>query len=80
MYDAKGYAGDEGVIMHTISIPLATLPEKCAWGANHIRLFCGAFTATPNADIPDEWYQGTLCLCGHLLDDEHRQFGNILPC
>ncbi len=41
-------------------LPLSTLPEKCAWSANGVRIYCGAFASTPHAQIPDEWYQGAL--------------------
>ncbi len=60
LYDAKGFAQDEGGVTHTAPLQLATLPEKCAWSANGVRAFCGAFASTPRAKIPDEWYQGAL--------------------
>ena len=60
LYDQKGFAQDEGEISHTASLQLATLPEKCVWSGNRIRAYCGAFASTPNAQIPDEWYQGAL--------------------
>ena len=60
MYDKKGFAGDEAGVTHTAPLQLATLPEKCAWSANSIRLYCGAFSSTPRAQIPDDWYQGAL--------------------
>ena len=60
VYDKKGFVQDEGLIIHNTSLQLATLPEKCAWSGNHIRIYCGAFASTPHAHIPDDWYQGTL--------------------
>lgn len=59
LYDKAGFGSEEGVIEHEAVIPLATLPEKCAWSLN-MRLYCGAFSTTPRAQIPDEWYQGVL--------------------
>jgi hypothetical protein len=60
LYDKKGMSSEEGVTIHTAPIPLATLPEKCVWSKNAILLYCGAFTSTPRASIPDDWYQGAL--------------------
>ena len=60
VYDKKGYAGDEGLVFQTMPLPIATLPEKCVWSQNRVRIFCAAFSATPKAELPDEWYQGTL--------------------
>lgn len=60
LYDKKGFAGDEAGVTHTAPLQLATLPEKCAWSANSVRLYCGAFASTPRAQIPDDWYQGAL--------------------
>lgn len=59
LYDKGGFGSEEGVVEHEAVVPLATLPEKCAWSLN-MRLYCGAFSTTPRAQIPDEWYQGTL--------------------
>jgi hypothetical protein len=60
MYDAKGFALDQGETTHTAQLQLVTLPEKCAWSHNNVRIYCGAFTSTPHAQIPDDWYQGVL--------------------
>lgn len=60
LYDKKGMSSEEGVTIHEAPIPLATLPEKCVWSKNSIHLYCGAFTSTPHAQIPDDWYQGIL--------------------
>ena len=60
LYDKIGFTQDEGEITHTAPIQLATLPEKCAWAHNHTRVYCGAFSSSPQAMIPDDWYQGTL--------------------
>lgn len=59
-YDKKGFGAEGGGTAHETSIPLATLPEKCVWSKNTIHLYCGAFTSTPRAQIPDDWYQGAL--------------------
>jgi hypothetical protein len=60
LYDKVGFGSEEGVIAHEAAIPLATLPEKCAWSTQGMRIYCGAFSTTPRAQIPDEWYQGVL--------------------
>lgn len=60
LYDAKGFLSDDGETVHTQPLQLSTLPEKCVWSGNHIRLFCAAFSAPPKAEIPDDWYQGAL--------------------
>src|SRR3989338_2000575 len=57
-YNSKGFAGDEGTVFHEQSLPLATLPEKCAWLKDGVRVLCGAFITTPRG-IPDLWYQGS---------------------
>jgi hypothetical protein len=59
-YDKQGVSAEEGVVSHESPIPLATLPEKCVWSKNTTLLYCGAFTSTPRAQIPDDWYQGVL--------------------
>lgn len=60
IYGVKGLDSEEGVVTHEAPIPLATLPEKCVWSKNTVNLYCGAFTSTPRAQIPDDWYQGVL--------------------
>ncbi len=59
-YDEEGFVFDEGFVNHTPSLQLATLPEKCVWAKNNVRIFCGAFASTPRASIPDDWYRGVL--------------------
>ncbi len=60
LYDKSGFSSEEGVITHEAAVPLATLPEKCAWSIQGMRIYCGSFSTTPRAQIPDEWYQGVL--------------------
>ena len=61
VYNPKGFVLDEGFITHEQPLQITTLPEKCAWRKDGIRIFCGAFNATQKtAPIPDAWYQGTL--------------------
>ena len=61
LYDKKGYTQDEGGgVTHTAQLFLPTLPEKCVWSGNNVRIYCGAFVSTPRAQIPDDWYQGAL--------------------
>lgn len=60
VYSKLGFAGDEGAVFYEKTIPLATLPEKCAWLPDGIRLICGSFVNTPSGLIPDLWYQGRM--------------------
>ena len=41
----------------TLPLPLATLPEKCAWTAGGTALYCAVPTALAGL-LPDDWYQG----------------------
>ncbi|HEX5774840.1 MAG TPA: hypothetical protein VFY28_02675, partial [Candidatus Paceibacterota bacterium] len=41
----------------SISLPLVTLVEKCAWNKEGSAVFCAVPTAIGGA-LPDEWYQG----------------------
>lgn len=41
----------------SISLPLVTLAEKCAWEPGGRALYCGVPTALAG-NVPDEWYQG----------------------
>jgi hypothetical protein len=40
-------------------LPLATLPEKCAWTNDDASLYCGVPT-TLAGTLPDDWYQGAV--------------------
>lgn len=60
VYNKAGFTGDEGVRIHENTIPLSTLPEKCAWQRDGIRLLCGSFLSNPSGLIPDAWYQGVI--------------------
>ncbi len=63
IYSSKGLPSDEGAIIHESPVPLATLPEKCAWGRTKTALlYCGSFESMTSSKIPDEWYQGVLKL------------------
>ncbi len=42
-----------------INLPLATLAEKCVWASNSTSLYCGIPSSLNDANIPDDWYQGT---------------------
>lgn len=39
---------------------VATFPEKCVWGKNGERLFCGVPKGIPQGSYPDVWYQGVI--------------------
>jgi len=60
LYSTLGFSGDEGTVFYEKAIPFATLPEKCAWLKDDIRVLCGSFVNTPQGSIPDLWYQGVL--------------------
>ena len=62
LYDQKGFINDDGQTSHTAPLQLATLPEKCVWSANAVRVFCSAFAVTSRNQIPDDWYQGSVAL------------------
>lgn len=62
MYDAVGFANEDGQSSHLAPLQISTLPEKCIWAKNNIRIFCAAFAATGQSHIPDDWYQGALSL------------------
>jgi hypothetical protein len=57
-----------GIILHlydrkekkTLDISLVTLPEKCAWNADSVVLYCAAPDYLPTAEYPDAWYQGSI--------------------
>ena len=40
------------------TVPLTTIPEKCAWGVRI--LYCASFSKVGRVQIPDDWYQGTM--------------------
>ncbi len=60
VWTQEGYLYDEEGVRESITIPIATLPEKCSWAKNNVRIFCGASMGTPRGELPDEWYQGTM--------------------
>jgi len=60
VYNKAGFSGDEGVRIYESTVPLSTLPEKCAWQRDGIRLLCGSFLSNPSGLIPDTWYQGVV--------------------
>lgn len=62
MYTKKSISSEEGIENHEVRIPLATLPEKCAWGTSPSTLYCGSFVGSTGARLPDEWYQGLISL------------------
>lgn len=62
MYTKKSFSSEEGVENHEARIPLATLPEKCAWGVSPSTLYCASFVGSTGTKLPDEWYQGLISL------------------
>lgn len=43
-----------------IDLGIKTLPEKCVWGANSEYAYCGVPQSLPQANYPDNWYQGLM--------------------
>ncbi len=43
-----------------IDIGIKTLPEKCVWGADSTYAYCAIPQSLPEANYPDNWYQGLL--------------------
>lgn len=59
VYSPRGFTLDEGQRVESTGIAIAAIPEKCAWGANRVRVFCGSFSSAPRGRaVPDDWYQG----------------------
>ncbi|MBI4065956.1 hypothetical protein HY412_02075 [Candidatus Kaiserbacteria bacterium] len=45
----------------SISLPVATIADKCVWTANDLAIYCGIpVNASPNFSYPDDWYQGAV--------------------
>lgn len=45
----------------TISLPLATIADKCTWTADESALYCGVPTSPSGSyAYPDDWYQGAV--------------------
>jgi hypothetical protein len=60
-------------------LPLATLPEKCAWSADSLSLYCGVPTTDPGANQPDDWYQGVSSFSDRLWKiDLSSRVANLL--
>lgn len=45
----------------TLSLPVATIADKCAWAADESAIYCGV-PVNPPIDVvyPDDWYQGAV--------------------
>ena len=44
-----------------ISLPVATIADKCVWTADDSTIYCGVPVAPPNnVAYPDDWYQGAV--------------------
>jgi hypothetical protein len=44
----------------TLSLPVATIADKCVWAADDSVIYCGVPKDPPSATYPDDWYQGVL--------------------
>jgi len=43
-----------------LSLPVATIAEKCVWTADDASIYCGVPLDPPQAGYPDDWYQGAV--------------------
>ena len=49
------------VTNESISLPIATIADKCVWAANDSAIYCGVPLNPPiGPNYPDDWYQGAL--------------------
>jgi hypothetical protein len=45
----------------SISLPVATIADKCVWAADDSAVYCGVpISPSPNFNYPDDWYQGAV--------------------
>lgn len=45
----------------SISLPVATIADKCVWTSNDLAIYCGIpVDPSPNFSYPDDWYQGAV--------------------
>lgn len=49
------------VTNESVSLPIATIADKCAWGTTDAEVYCGV-PVDPSANFayPDDWYQGAV--------------------
>lgn len=66
VYNRSGFHGDEGTIFYEEVLPITTLPEKCVWFKDGVRVLCASFVNTPSGLIPDLWYQGRISFADTL--------------
>ncbi len=43
-----------------ISLPVATVADKCVWTADDSAIYCGIPVSPPAGEYPDDWYQGAI--------------------
>jgi hypothetical protein len=41
-----------------VSLPVATIADKCVWSQDDTTIYCGIPKDPPRANYPDDWYQG----------------------
>ena len=44
----------------TISLPVATIADKCVWAADDSAIYCGIPVDPLSSSYPDDWYQGAV--------------------
>ncbi len=61
------------------SISPSTLPEKCVWTKDSMKIYCAAPVATVTALYPDDWYKGKISFDDALWEvDLPEMTGNII--
>lgn len=44
----------------SVSLPVATVADKCVWADNDSAVYCGIPVSPPAGKYPDDWYQGAV--------------------
>lgn len=44
----------------TMTLPIASIADKCVWSADESVIYCGIPISPPSAAYPDAWYQGVV--------------------
>lgn len=49
-----------------ISLPVATIADKCVWNADDSAIYCGIPISPPAGGYPDDWYQGAIAFSDRI--------------
>ena len=50
----------------TERVPFETLPEKCVWSEDGIKIYCAVPSFIPRMDYPDTWYKGVVSFTDNI--------------